>query len=113
VSWRASSGLRAWLLQRLSAVYILVFLLMFAYVWRGQVITYDTWHAWVAHPAANIALILFAFALLLHAWIGGRDVIIDYVKSVALRYVLISVFALGLIILGLWTLRSVLLVGVT
>jgi succinate dehydrogenase / fumarate reductase membrane anchor subunit len=113
MSWRASSGLRSWLTQRLTAIYIVVFLAMFAFVWGGETITFDVWRAWVAHPAANIALLLFVFALLMHAWIGGRDVIIDYIQSVALRYVLLSVFALGLIILGLWTLRILLLVEMT
>jgi len=111
MSWRASSGLRSWLAQRLTAVYIVVFLAMFAFVWAGQTITFESWRAWVAHPAANVALLLFVFALLMHAWIGGRDVLIDYVKSVATRYVLLIVFALGLVIMGLWSLRILLLVG--
>lgn len=105
MSWRASSGLRSWLGQRLTAVYIVVFLVIFTVVWGGETITFESWRAWVTHPAANIALLLFVFALLIHAWIGGRDVIIDYAKSVAVRHVLIIVFALGLIIMGLWTLR--------
>ncbi len=111
MSWRASSGLRSWLMQRLTALYIVVFLVMFAFVWGGQTITFETWRAWVAHPAANIALLLFIFSLLMHAWVGGRDVVIDYVKSASTRYVLLIVFALGLGIMGLWTLRILLLVG--
>lgn len=111
MSWRASSGLRSWLAQRLSALYIVVFLVVLAFVWGGQTITFESWQAWVAHPAANISLLLFVFALLTHAWIGGRDVFIDYIKSAAARYVLLIVFALGLIILGLWSLRILLLVG--
>jgi len=111
MSWRATSGLRSWLMQRLTALYIVVFLVVFAFVWGGQTITFESWRAWVAHPAANIALLLFVFALLTHAWVGGRDVVIDYVKSAAARYVLLIVFALGLGIMGLWTLRILLLAG--
>jgi len=80
-------------------------------VWAGQSISFEVWRAWVAHPAANIALLLFVFSLLMHAWVGGRDVVIDYVKSAAIRYVLLIVFALALIILGLWSLRILLLAG--
>ncbi|MBN4079227.1 succinate dehydrogenase, hydrophobic membrane anchor protein [Beggiatoa alba] len=111
MSWRASSGLRSWLLQRLTAVYILLFLVVFAGLWSGQTITFETWHAWVAHPAANVALLLFIFALLTHAWIGGRDVLMDYVTSVVIRYVLLVGFALSLLVLGVWSLRIVLLVS--
>jgi succinate dehydrogenase / fumarate reductase membrane anchor subunit len=111
LSWRASSGLRSWLLQRLSAVYIVLFLIIIALAWGGQPITYHAWRLWVAHPVANIALLLFVLALLLHAWIGGRDVVIDYIHSVAGRYVALIIFALGIIIMGLWSLR--LLISVT
>ncbi len=111
MSWRASSGLRSWLAQRLTALYIVVFLAAFVVAWAGQAMTFESWRAWVAHPVANVALLLFVFSLLAHAWIGGRDVVIDYVKSVAIRYVLLIVFALALIILGLWSLRIILLAG--
>lgn len=110
MSWRPSAGLRTWLLQRLSATYITIFLIVFAVAWGGEPVTYEVWHAWVAHPVSNIALILFIFALLLHAWVGVRDVIMDYVNSVPLRYVLLIGFGLSFIGLGLWTLRTLLLV---
>ena len=111
LSWRASSGLRSWLIQRLTAVYIVFFLVVFATLWGGQAITFETWRAWVAHPAVNIALLLFIFSLLMHAWIGGSDVVMDYVKSVGARYLILIGFALGLVIMGLWSLRIVLLAG--
>ena len=111
MSWRASSGLRSWLTQRLTALYIVFFLVVFAVLWSGQPISFEVWRAWVAYPAANIALLLFIFSLLVHGWIGGRDVVMDYVKSIGLRYVILISFALGLVILGLWTLRILFLVG--
>ena len=107
----AASSLRNWLLQRLSAVYIALFLIVFVVVWGGETITFESWRAWVADPLANVALILFIISLLLHAWIGVRDVILDYVHSVATRYVILILMALGLIGLALWTLRILLLVG--
>jgi succinate dehydrogenase / fumarate reductase membrane anchor subunit len=110
LSQHLSAGLRTWLLQRLSAVYITIFLIVFAVAWGGEKVTYEVWRAWVAHPVANIALILFIFALLLHAWVGIRDVIMDYVNSVALRYVLLIAFGLSIIGMALWALRTLLLV---
>jgi len=114
MSWRPSAGLRTWLLQRLSATYIALFLGVFAVKWiaarGGEPLTYEVWRAWVSHPVSNIALILFIFALLLHAWVGVRDVIMDYVNSVPLRYVLLIGFGLSFISMALWTLRTLLLV---
>jgi succinate dehydrogenase / fumarate reductase membrane anchor subunit len=112
LSWRASSGIRSWLLQRLSAVYIVGFLLVFLIIWGGEPVNYFVWRAWVAHPLANVTLFLFLLALFAHAWVGGRDVVVDYVKSAAARYVLLIVFGLGLVGLTLWSLRIVLLVTV-
>ena len=105
MSWRSSSGLRSWLVQRLSAVYIMLFMAAFAIAWVGEPISFQLWRAWVAHSVVNIALLLFVVSLLVHAWVGGRDVVMDYVTSVPARYVLLIGFALGLIIMGLWTLR--------
>lgn len=111
MSWRASSGLRSWLTQRLTAVYIVFSLVVFAVLWAGEPITFEAWRLWVSHPAVNIALLLFILSLLMHGWIGGRDVVMDYVKSVGLRYLILIGFALSLAILGLWTSRILLAVG--
>ena len=117
MSWRPSAGLRTWLFQRLSATYITLFLIVFGIkaigVWGGEPVTYEIWRAWVSHPVTNIALILFIFALLLHAWVGIRDVIMDYVNSVPLRYIMLISFGLGFISMALWTLRTLLLVTST
>ncbi len=117
MSWRPSAGLRTWLLQRLSATYIALFIIVFGIkvmgAWGGEQITYDVWRAWVSHPFTNIALILFIFALLLHAWVGIRDVIMDYINSVPLRYILLISFGLSFISMALWTLRTLLLVTST
>ena len=114
MSWRPSAGLRTWLLQRLSAVYIALFIAVFGIKaigsWGSEPVTYEVWRAWVSHPVTNIALILFIFALLLHAWVGIRDVIMDYVNSVSLRYVLLITFGLSFISMAFWTLRTLLLV---
>ena len=114
MSWRPSAGIRNWLVQRLSATYITLFLIVFGFkaigAWGGEPVTYEVWRAWVSHPVTNIALILFIFALLLHAWVGIRDVIMYYINSVPLRYIMLISFGLGFISMALWTLRTLLLV---
>lgn len=103
--------MRNWFLQRLSAVYIVLFMVASILVWSGESLTYSSWKTWVAHPLANSALILFIASLLIHAWVGIRDVILDYVKPVVVRYFLLVIIALGLLALGLWTLKILLLVS--
>ena len=100
---RALSGTRAWLLQRLSAVYLLVFTaFVLARLAFGTPQSYQTWHAWLSGIGTEVAVLLFFVALLLHSWIGLRDVVIDYVHPLGLRLVVLGAVALGEIALGLW-----------
>ena len=110
MSWSTSSGLRSWLLQRLSAVYIAVFSIIFIGAWAGETITYVAWRSWVAHPMVNLTLILFIFAVIMHAWVGIRDIVMDYVNSVFVRYLLLVGFGLAFAGMGLWVLRTLIMV---
>lgn len=98
-------------MQRLSALYMVLFLLGFSLTWCGETIEYAAWKTWAIHPVVNVALILFVISLLLHAWIGIRDVIIDYVKADVVRYVLLIAIALILLGLTLWALKILLLLS--
>jgi len=103
---RRSYGLRAWILQRLSAVYMTVYLLYFIlHVSTIPPQSYVAWHGWMAGPVISLATALFFIAILVHAWVGIRDVIMDYVKTPALRFSLLSLIGIVLLICGLWVLR--------
>ena len=94
--WRPT-GLPAWLVQRASAVYMLlciVGLLMFLAV--HPLHSYAEWKSWVARPAITFAIGLFFAALLAHMWVGLRDVLLDYARPDWLRRVLLWLVALGL-----------------
>ena len=101
-----TTGLRAWLLQRLSAVAMLLFLV---YVLLHFLVaaphSYLQWNAWVRTPAVAIAASVFFGALLLHAWVGLRDVVMDYVKPLAGRIAVLAAIALVLLAFALWVLR--------
>jgi succinate dehydrogenase / fumarate reductase membrane anchor subunit len=73
--------------------------------------SHEFWRAWVADPWVGIAILVFFLSLLLHAWIGIRDVLIDYVRPIGPRLTLLAVFGLGLVGCGLWVLRVVLMAG--
>lgn len=75
---RAVTGLRAWLVQRVSAVYMLFFIvfLLFHFL-LDPPNSYLAWHDWVLSPGVGITASIFFAALLAHAWVGLRDVIMD------------------------------------
>ncbi len=110
---RQAHGLRAWLLQRITAVYLLLFLLYLSvHFLRSPLDGFGAWHAWLAHPLVNLATGLFVLSLLLHAWVGIRDIVIDYVTHTGLR---VSLFAAVMLLLGgcgIWSLRVLFMVAV-
>lgn len=110
--WRAGStrsGLGEWLVQRLSAVYMLIYsiYLLFDFA-TAPAYDYQTWKLWFASGVERLALALFFLSLLLHAWIGMRSVFMDYVKPFWLRFSVTLLTATGLLLLGLWSVQILL-----
>ncbi|MDH3559464.1 MAG: succinate dehydrogenase, hydrophobic membrane anchor protein [Gammaproteobacteria bacterium] len=103
-------GLRTWLLQRFSGVYLAVYLVyVIASAMRQGSYSYAEWHTWLVHPVMSIATAGFILAMLAHGWVGMRDVILDYVHGLGVRLLLLTLIALTLVACGLWALRVLLL----
>lgn len=111
---RYALGLRSWLLQRISAAYMALFIvyLVVYFVLRAPA-SHSAWQGWLSHPAVSVASAGFLLALLLHAWIGMRDVVLDYVHPVAVRLLVLTLIAIVLLGCGLWGLRVLLLAAIT
>ena len=104
------SGLNAWVLQRASAVYLLLFILIMpTSIFYLELNTYNAWHAFILSPLVAISWILFFVSLLAHAWVGIRDVVVDYVHPFAIRLIILSLLAFYLIAMMIWVLRFLLL----
>jgi succinate dehydrogenase / fumarate reductase membrane anchor subunit len=98
------SGQPAFVLQRLSALVLLAFLAgTAARLALGPAPTHESWRAWVAQPLGAALLTVLAGAIMLHAWVGIRDVTLDYVKPLALRLFVLGAAASGLALLAAWT----------
>jgi succinate dehydrogenase / fumarate reductase membrane anchor subunit len=65
--------------------------------------TFAQWRSWAGQPLGGAAVLVLAGALFVHAWIGARDVLIDYVKPLALRLAVMTFVAAGLCVLAAWT----------
>jgi succinate dehydrogenase / fumarate reductase membrane anchor subunit len=100
---RTATGLRAWVVQRATAIYLGLFFVYLLVHWLiAPPADYAAWRAWIGHPLMGTALLLFVVALLLHAWVGMRDILIDYVQPIALRVGLLAAVGLGLVACALW-----------
>ena len=101
---RIFSGQRAFVLQRLSALVLLAYVAAAALrLAFGAPATLEQWQAWAAQPAAAAALLVLAVALIVHAWVGTRDVVLDYVHPLPLRLAILSLVGVGLMLIGTWT----------
>jgi len=82
----AHYGLRDWLSQRVTAVLMALFTLalLLQFVFGGPV-GYDSWSAIFSRQWMKVLTFVVIVALAWHAWVGMRDVWMDYVKPVGMR----------------------------
>jgi len=100
------TGLRAWLVQRASAIFMLFYMaFLLAHFIVDPPHSYTAWHGWMTSPFVSITTTVFFAAMLAHAWVGVRDVIMDYVHPVAVRVSLLTSLAFALAATGVWVLR--------
>lgn len=91
----ARRGLALWLWQRASAVVMALYLSAFVfYATSHAPLDYTAWRGLFDPLIVKLATLIFVAAALLHAWIGLREILIDYVHRLSLRLVLYLAFAL-------------------
>ncbi len=102
-SGSARSGLGEWLAQRLTALYMAGFgVFALVYLLISPPPNYAHWQAWFSGGVVRIALVLFFFSALTHAWIGLRSVYMDYVRPAWLRFSVLFLTLLALLAQGVW-----------
>ena len=104
-------GLRPWIIQRVSAVFIGAFIFyLFVVFLVDNPLNATDWSKWVSVPYNNILLGLFLVGVLWHAWIGVRDIILDYVPNVVGRLLVLTLVGCILIGSGLWGFKALFMV---
>lgn len=94
----AHYGLKDWLAQRITAVVMAVYTPVFAVLLLGQErLSYETWRAFMAGGFMRFLTFLFIVSLMVHAWVGIRDIWMDYVKPTAVRLTLHVLTLLALV----------------
>lgn len=99
----AHYGWRDWLIQRVTAVVMLLYtLFVLAVLIAIPQLDYERWRALWSLSVMRYATIFFVVAALMHAWVGVRNILMDYVKDTGLRLVLYVLVILTLIAYGAW-----------
>ena len=85
----AHYGMRDWLSQRVTAVLMALFtvVLLVQLLLPGP-LGYDRWAGIFAAQWMKVLTFVVIVSLAWHAWVGVRDIWMDYVKPVALRLAL-------------------------
>lgn len=90
----AHYGMRDWLSQRVTAGLMALFtIVLLVQVLFGGPLGYDRWAAIFASQWMKVLTFVVIVALAWHAWVGVRDIWMDYVKPVGTR-LLLQVFTI-------------------
>ena len=107
-----AAGVRPWVVQRLSAVFMVLALSFFCLTLiTGGLSNSSEWRAWFSAPLWSIVTMVFWLALFMHAWIGVRDVIMDYVSNDGLRFTALAIFGFYLIAMTVWMMKIMIIAG--
>ncbi|MBJ7503684.1 MAG: succinate dehydrogenase, hydrophobic membrane anchor protein [Burkholderiales bacterium] len=94
----AHYGLKEWLIQRMTAVIMVVFIIILLgdYLLNGGP-NYTAWASLFSNQFMKLLTLLALLSLFYHAWVGMRDIWMDYVKPAGIRLSLQVFTALWLI----------------
>jgi succinate dehydrogenase / fumarate reductase membrane anchor subunit len=100
----AHYGLRDWLIQRVSAAVMAIYAVALAgwLLWQPH-LDYDAWTALFSSQWVRSLTLLVLLNLYYHAWIGVRDVTMDYVKPAGVRLAIHVLAILALLLYTIWS----------
>ena len=102
----AHYGLRDWLIQRITAVVMVLYTLGIAgYLLMQPVLDYNAWTLLFSGNVIRTFSLLFLLSVFYHAWIGVRDIVMDYVKPVAIRLIIHVLVILTLLLYVIWSVQ--------
>jgi succinate dehydrogenase / fumarate reductase membrane anchor subunit len=102
----AHYGLRDWLVQRVTAVVMAMYsLMMLAIVVFAPPAHYGAWKGLFGQQWFRLASLLFALSVFWHAWVGVRDILMDYIKATGMRLALQVLVVLSLVAYALWSIQ--------
>ncbi len=102
----AHYGLRDWLIQRITAVVMAVYsVAVGGYLLLQNHLDYDVWTALFSGQAMRSFTLLFLLSVFYHAWVGIRDIVMDYVKPAGVRLMIHSLVILALVLYTIWSVQ--------
>lgn len=102
----AHYGVRDWLAQRITGIIMAVFTIVLLVTFlTAQNFSYEGWAGLFAQQWFKLFAAVTFFGMFYHAWVGLRDIWMDYVKSAGLRLFLQVATIVWLIVCLVWTVQ--------
>jgi len=102
----AHYGLRDWLIQRITAVVMVLYTLALLGYWLVQPVKdYNAWTLLFSNNVVRSFSLLFLLGVFYHAWIGVRDIVMDYVKPAFIRLFIHVSVILTLLLYVIWSVQ--------
>lgn len=99
----AHYGLRDWLAQRITAILMALYaVILIGFGLKNLPISFQEWQEFIYHPWLRFISFLVFLAVVFHAWVGMRDVFMDYVRHTGARLTLQVVVIVLLMAYTLW-----------
>jgi|SRR6185312_7031553 succinate dehydrogenase / fumarate reductase membrane anchor subunit len=104
----AHYGTRDWLAQRITAVVMAIFTVaVVVQVLMPGEMGYDKWAAIFSQGWMRVLTFVVIVSLLFHAWVGVRDIWMDYIKPAGLRLALQALALVWLIGCAGWAVKVI------
>jgi succinate dehydrogenase / fumarate reductase membrane anchor subunit len=101
----AHYGLAGFIGQRVTSIVLTLWIFLVGVSMLFGPLSYDTWAALFAPLWMKIVTLIALFSLLYHAWIGMRNIWMDYIQPVWVRLSLETITILWLIACGVWSVQ--------
>lgn len=102
----AHYGLSDWLMQRITAVVVALYVvLLLGILMFTPGMDLAAWRALFSGQAFRLATFVALVSMFLHAWVGMRDIIMDYIHPTGIRLTLEVLVIGALVVYTGWTLQ--------
>jgi succinate dehydrogenase / fumarate reductase membrane anchor subunit len=102
----AHYGVKDWLAQRVTAIVMAVFTVVLLVTFlTGQNFSYEGWAGLFARQWFKLFALVTFLGLFYHAWVGIRDIWMDYVKNAGVRLILMLATIFWLVACAAWTVQ--------
>ncbi len=100
------NGLRDWIVQRVSAVLIAIYVIFLViYFLTHPGLEYAQWQTLFTCNAMRVFSLVVVISLILHTWVGMWTIGTDYLKPLAVRLIYDVIVAVALLAFFIWAIQ--------